>query len=132
MLAVVDRLKTAAVIAETDNIRRDHRTVVPREKAPAVHVIDGDETPQKTATSCYCKDELDFTVSIFVRDDEGYQAADPIKLAVMAALDPTVAYGNAIELRRGRIRSESEIADGDSLRVDMEFQFCFQTAEWAL
>jgi hypothetical protein len=131
MLMVVDRLQTAAVITETDNIRRDHRTILNRDRAPAVHVVDGNETPTP-ANACTCKIEFDFTVSIFVRADAGYATADPIAVAVMEALDPATSYGPAIELVRGRIVREQEIADMDALRVDMQFKFRYQIAEWEI
>lgn len=136
MREVLARLKAAPVIANVDNIRRDHRTVVPRDKAPAVHLIDGAETPQPGKNDCYVSEDLVFTVSIFVRDDSGYAAADPLKIAVMAALNPATAYpATALgtpDLVRGRIVSEDEIADTDALRVDMEFTFKFRTSLWGL
>jgi hypothetical protein len=131
MLDVVDRLQTAAVIADVGNIRRDHRTILTRDRAPAVHVIDGDETPLPSNT-CFCEVEFEFAVSIFVRADAGYSAADPIAVAIMAALDPAVSYGVNIDLLRGRIVREQEIADTDALRVDMEFKFRYQAPEWEI
>src|SRR6266851_2256901 len=93
MSAVLARLRTAAVIDDLSNIRRDHRTVVPREKAPAVHVVDGNEVPTP-AKNCRCGVDFNFIVSVFVRDDAGYEAADPIAIACMAALDPATGYGD--------------------------------------
>ncbi len=137
MREVLARLKTAVVISTLDNIRRDHRTVIPRAMAPAVHLIDGAETPHSRRNKCFVDDDLIFTVAIFVRDDAGYAAADPIKQAVMAALDPATAYtvtptGRTPDLLRGRITSAQEIADTDALRVDMEFTFKFQAPLWGL
>jgi len=134
MEEVVDRLRTfsPAMVDDTARIRRDHRTVVPRDDCPRIHVIDGDELPDKAAKSCYVPVEFPFIVAIFVRDDAGFAAADPLKIAVMAALDPATAYPHSAVLKRGRIVSNQEIADADSLRVDMEFVFKFQTLEWAL
>jgi hypothetical protein len=137
MLEVLWRLKTQPVITNVDNIRRDHRTIIPRTMAPAVHLIDGAETPLSRRNYCFVDDDLIFTVAIFVRDDAGYAAADPIKQAVMAALDPASAYpagptGRTPDLLRGRITSAQEIADADALRVDMEFTFKFQALLWGL
>jgi hypothetical protein len=133
MLDVLERLKSAPVIDDLSNIRRSHRTVVPREQTPAVHLVDGDHAP--TDQNCQAKNELKFRVRIFTRndDDDGYQDADDIAVAVLAALDPNVvSYGEQVDLLRGRIVKEQEIADADSLYVDMEFTFRFQTGEWAL
>jgi hypothetical protein len=130
--AVLARLWEADVIENLDAIRRDHRTVVDRAGAPAVHVIDGDEDPGKAAQGCRCDVTFSFTVSVFVRADAGFAAADPIVCAVMAALDPAVSYGDGIELRRGRISRDQEIADADSLRTDMEFEFRYTTDAWQL
>lgn len=136
MREVLARLKAAPVIVVTDNIRRDHRTTLPREKAPAVHLIDGSETPIPGKNDCFVNDSLVFTVAIFVRNDSGYAAADPLKIAVMAALDPATAYTSTPlgtpDLLRGRITSAQEIADADALRVDMEFTFKFQAPLWGL
>ena len=89
-------------------------------------------TVGSSKNDCYVSSDLVFTVAVFVRDDAGYAAADPIKIAVMTALDPATAYPGSADLVRGLIRSEQEIADGDALRVDMEFTFKFRTPAWGL
>lgn len=132
MQEALARLKAEPVIQDTSNIRRDHRTVITRDNAPAVHLIDGEETPAVTTRDCDVDTELTFTLAIFVRDDAGYEAADPIKTLVMAALNPDTAYTFSADLVRGRIRSEQEVADGDALRVDMEFTFKYKTPRWGL
>jgi hypothetical protein len=113
-------------------IKRDHRTVIPRDQCPAIHVIDGAETPASKSNGCYMPTKLEFRVAIFVRDDDGYAAADPIKIAVMAALNPDTAYTHSAIIARGPIIPEQEIADADSLRVDMHFSLSYQTGEWTL
>lgn len=131
---VVARLRGYSGIGvDVEQIRRDHRTVLARDQCPAIHVIDGTEDP-KNGKGCRCDVSFAFRVAIFVRDDAGYAAAAAIKVPVMAALDPTVGsgYGHNARLNRGRITSDQEIADADSLRVDMEFQFRYETAEWRL
>ncbi len=129
---VLARLIALPVIAPVDSIRRDHRTTITRDAAPAVHLVDGTETPTPMTNDCYVKTELAFMISIFVRDDAGYGAAKPIKIAVMAAVDPETAYPHSADLLRGRIISQQEIADADALRVDMEFSFKYQSPLWAL
>lgn len=130
--AVLARLIALPVIDVADSIRRDHRTTITRDTAPAVHVIDGEEKPGPSTNACFVKAEFSFTIAIFVRDDAGYGAAKPIKVRIMQATDPATAYPHSAELVRGRIVSQQEIADGDALRVDMEFTFKYQTPTWAL
>lgn len=128
MCEVLARLEAIAVT----RVRRDHRTVLPLESAPSIHLIDGAETPQPSKNDCYVKVELTFTVAIFVRNDAGYAAADPLKIAVMAVLDSATPYTHSPSLLRGRITSVQEIADNDALRVDMEFTFKYQAPLWGL
>lgn len=133
MREILARMKALPVIAETGNVRRDHRTIIPRDKAPAVHLVDGDDTPQAATNDCYRDHEFAFTISVFVRDDEGYGAAEPIKCKVMAAIDPAAEYQHNVTLEAGRIVTDQQIADGDALRVDMEFVARYRTVGvWAL
>ena len=136
MQAVLARLQGSPPVIANANIRRQHRTVVTRAEAPAVHLIDGTDTPTPAKNDCRTDRSKAFTVSIFVRDDAGYEAADPIMVEINARLDPGAAdytaYGAGIALRQGRITVEQEIADGDALRVDMEFTFEYRTAGWTL
>lgn len=133
MLEIVSRLQTAAVITDLANIRRDHATVVTRDQCPRVHVRDGDETPDPTTRECFRKWKSKVTVSIFVRDDQGFAAVAPIKQAVLAALNPdTTPYTGSAEPCLERISKEQEIADADALRVDLQFELRYQTALWAL
>lgn len=133
MQDVVARLRAApAVITNTANIRRDHRTVISRDEAPTVHVIEGDATATATTRDCFRNWELEFTIAVFVRADAGYAAAEPIMIRIMAALDPSVAYPGSADLIPNSIRKEQEIADADALRVDMRFVFKYRTALWAL
>lgn len=117
------------------SIRRSHRTAISRDKAPAIHVIDDDEVPDpvKVGKGCAVPWEKGFTVSLFLRDDEGYPAADPLKLEVMSRLDPeTAPWPAGVVLAYGKIAYQTEIADGDAVRVDMRFTFKFQAASWQL
>ena len=132
MVAVLARLQASPAI--TDNVRRAHRISITRENAPAVHLIDGTDTPTPAKNNCRTQRTRGFTVSIFVRDDAGASAADPYVLAVNDALDPDVgtAYPGGAIMRQGRITVDEEIADGDAVRVDMAFEFDYQTTGWAL
>lgn len=132
MLAVFARLQASPAIVE--NPRRAHRIPVTRDQAPAIHLIDGADTPTPAKNNCRTQRTCSFTVSIFVRDDAGASAADPYKLAVNDALDPGVgtAYPGGAIMRQGRITVDEEIGDGDAVRVDMAFEFDYQTTGWAL
>jgi hypothetical protein len=132
MVAVLARLQGSPSIA--DNVRRAHRIPVTREQAPAVHLIDGTDTPTPAKNNCLTQRTRGFTVSIFVRDDAGASAADSYVLAVNAALDPedNAPYPSNAVMRQGRITVDEEIADGDAVRVDMAFEFDYVTSGWAL
>ena len=132
MLAIFARLQASPAIVE--NPRRSHRIPVTREQAPTIHLIDGTDTPTPAKNNCRTQRTRGFTVSIFVRDDAGASAADPYVLAVNDALDPDVgtAYPGGAIMRQGRITVDEEIADGDAVRVDMAFEFDYQTTGWAL
>lgn len=131
---VVARLRTAIVVAQpAGRIRRDHRTTLPLEATPAVHIVDGDEVPIGNSKGCSRRATLDFTLRIFVRNDQGSDPADAIKVAAMAALNPSItAYQHHALLTEGRISAIQEIADNDSLRVDMAFRFEYTRGDWSL
>jgi hypothetical protein len=137
MVNVLTRVKASPRFSgvKLDNIRRAHRTHVTRANCPAIHVIDGDEVPDKgkVGRGCAVPREKQFTVSLFVRDDDGYADADEIKQEVMARLSPAGGeWPTGVRLEYGPIKYESEVADGDALRVDMDFVFKFDTAAWRL
>lgn len=140
MRQVLARLRAdPPVIEDVGRIRREHRTTLRREDTPAVYVADGDnlpDDPPKNEDHCPIGRAQQFIVSIFVRDDKASEIADPILLAIFARLDPLAtgmsAYSNNARLRPGPIRLESQIADGDALRIDVEFTFSYGAQQWAL
>lgn len=115
------------------NIRRAHRTPVTRDMAPAVHVIDGDAKPTADK-SCAWAWQFDLTVSVMVRDDAGYTGADPLVCEVVARINPELdpPYSHKARLELLTVRKDTEIADGDAVRVDIELRFKFGTAPWSL
>lgn len=135
---VVTRLRaySPAIVDDPEDIRLDHRTRVAREDCPRVHVIPGTETPKGGGKGCRVDVTFPFRVAILVRpdDDAGYAAAALLKVPIMAALDSTATppYGHKAQLAPGRIVSDQEIADADSLVVEMEFEFKFKRSEWRL
>jgi hypothetical protein len=135
MSGILARLQAGPpIVPIAASVRRSHRTTVTREMAPAVHVVDGADNPVRAKNDCHTDRNKAFTVSIFVRDDEGYAAADPIMLDVNARLESTQAapYPAGVTIKQGRITFEQEIADGDALRVDMEYELYYCTGGWAL
>lgn len=134
MQAVLARLKGPTPMVA--NIRRTHRTVVTRANAPAVHLVDGTDTPGGLHGDCYTDRELGFTVRVFERDDDAYTSVDAMKRQVMARLHPEstayAAYPHNGVLKAGRITPDQEIADQDALTVDMEFSFSYKAASWSL
>ena len=118
------------------NVRRDHRVNVTLAKAPAIHVVDGDEEiVARRKNNCDVDIRLHFTVAVFVRDDQGFAAAAPIKTEVMARLNVdgvSPVYSHNAILEPGDIRKDQEIADNDSLRVEMKFWFLYSRDKWTL
>ena len=131
---VLARLVAVPVIAETDRIRRDHLTPVTRDLAPSVNVVTGDDIPDAGKNACTVARTLYFAVEVDVRADATYAAADPIMVAIMAALDPDAeSYPHSALLKPGRIRRpRPTIADLDALRVVMEFEFSYRSQLWTL
>lgn len=133
---VVARLSAAPAIVDGEGntvtrIRRDHLTVVPRDDAPAFHVVDGLEE-KKSGGTCARREQA-FTVMVFVRSDSGFSAADPLKMEIYRRLNPiTQQWADGIELEPGNITPNAELADQDILRLDMEFVFRYTTGIWTL
>src|SRR6185369_4026521 len=88
MVAVLAGLKTPTpVIARVGNIRRAHRTAVPREAGDAVHLVDGNDEP---VSGKHCGQRTGaFTLSLFKRDDAGLSTMDSMKIAVIARVQAT-------------------------------------------
>lgn len=99
-----------------------------------MHLVDGDSAPDNKGRQCGRRDD-GFTVSIFVRNDViGAAAADPFKIEVMRRLNPsTQEYVAGVKVTPGRITIDTEIADVDAIRVNMDFGLSYQTgSEWSL
>jgi hypothetical protein len=128
MRLVLTRLSRAPQI--TPLVRRAHRTVVPRDKAPAIHLIDGDiAAPMAGAKNCRGRD-AQFTVSLFVRSDDGPEAADPYKEKIYERLRST-DWPEGVIIAPGRVTSEAEIADADVIRIDLDFSMYYVSGgEW--
>jgi hypothetical protein len=137
---VLSRLTATSATLPTvvaNRIRRQHLTTVPRDDAPAVYVVEGEDVPlpAKNEDDCPIPRELRFAVRLFVRDDAGAAIADALRLAVYARLSPDAeglpAYVGKARIRPGPIRRDAEIADGDALRIDCEFVFLYSARQWA-
>lgn len=129
-----------ALVADTTNIRRAHRTLIP-ELEPngspgdfAVHVIDGSDEPKRgTGRKCGARQGT-FTVSLFARSDMGPTVLDDLKCEVNGRLDPEVgSYPAGVALKQGPIRVETDDANEDAVRIDMEYDLEYPTvSEWSL
>lgn len=131
MRAVLARLEG---IPSNGNLRRAHRTTIVRDKAPAIRLVDGVDTPQPAKNTCRTDRTKAFTVTLFGRDDAGVAMLDDTIVAVNARLNPMqgTPYPGGAVLRQLRITPDEEIADGDAIRVDMDFEFDYETPGWAL
>lgn len=126
------------IVTDPSNVRRAHRTVIPRtaDTSYAVHVIDGDDQPVKGKVgnaSCAWR-EGGFTLSLFARNDLGPTVLDGLRAEVMRRMSPyTVAYPAGVCINPGRITIDTDIADGDVVKVDMEFGLTYPVCgEWSL
>jgi hypothetical protein len=126
----------APLLTNLSMIRRFHRTAVTRELAPAVQLIDGAESKTNNPMNnkgCDTERELTFKVLLFLREEDGITAADPLKIEVYRRLDQaTTPYPNGARIYSGRIVSDSELGDNDAARVEMEFSFKYVTKGWGL
>lgn len=134
LLDVLDRMKAdPPLVPLAKNVRMDRRTILTRDNAPAVHVIPGESIPG-TETECRQDWKMTVTLGCFVRDDAAEEAAAPLVAEVLRRLDPrgSPTYPWNARLKIIRVRPESDIADGDALRTDIECQFDFISAPWDL
>lgn len=132
MVEVLARMKAAPLMVQkAGNIRRSHRTAVPREDGDSVHVIDGNDDQKKGSA---CQREGEFTISIVKRTDLGPEAVDPLKREVMRRLNPILnPWPDGVVLEPRGVRPDTEIADADANHVEMEFYVCYPVVdEWSL
>lgn len=114
-----------------ERIRREHRTAVTRADSPAVQVIEGVARPTE-AKRCDWQWEMGGSIAIFVRDDVGLRAADPLVAEIVRRINPEIGtpYSNGVRLELAAIEPETEIADEDATRVDLVLQVKFGTKRW--
>ena len=136
MAAILGRLDAAPKNwgLNVQDVRRAHRTAVPRAGVPAVHLIGGADAPAREHRTALCQQrEADFTVSLFVRSDAGESAADALRVEAMRRLSPdTAPYAAGVRVTPGAIATDEEIADADAIRVDMQFAFAYPASDWKL
>lgn len=126
------------IVRDMKEVRRAHRTLIPKcaKDAYAVHVVDGYDQPQKDGKGNVCSGwrEGGFTISLFARDDLGPTVLDPLKVEVVRRLNPyTEPHPVGITIDPLRITIQTQIADGDASRVDLNFEFCYPVqSEWSL
>lgn len=112
------------------SIKREHRTNVTRQNSPAIHVIEGDENPDGKQNSCDWTWKMDGTIAVLLRDDSGLAAADEFVTEILKRINPDTAYSNGVRLELKSIGPNTEIADEDATRVDIEIRMSFVTAAW--
>ena len=124
----------APLIEDMTQIRRYHRTKVTREDGPAVHLIDGRDAPdgdfQKNAT-CSTGRTLEFRVVVFVRGDAGISTADPTKLEVHRRIKAP-GYPPGVLISEPVIEPETEMADQDATRLNMDYKAKYTASNGAL
>lgn len=131
---IMDRLTAAPAFGiPVERIKRAHRTAVTRANSPAVHVIEG-AARLREQKRCDWQWEMTGTIAVFVRDDEGVSAADPFILEIVRRINPETGtpYSNQVRLELVAIEPDTEIADEDATRVNIEFAIKFGLARWTL
>lgn len=127
-LSAVDARLKAQPSPWSREYKRSHLTDVPKDRTPACHLVDGEDKPTNR-----CQRDASFKVSLFVRSDAPAAIVDDLKVEVMRRLNPeTAAYPPGVSIKPGRIATDTEIADLDATRVDMDFSLCYDAAEWSL
>lgn len=133
LVEVLSRMRAnPKIVTDSINVRRAHRTLQPRSEGFAVHVIDGSDQLRKGGNNSGCaKREGEFTISLFARSDSGPTVLDALKVEVYRRM--ALPWDAGFVINPGRITIETESADADAVRVDMDFEVCYQTAgEWSL
>lgn len=133
LVEVLARLRAnPKIVSDLINVRRAHRTLQPRSESFAVHVVDGSDELRKGGNNSSCaKRDGEFTISLFARSDSGPTVLDALKIEVYRRL--SLAWDAGFVINPGRITIDTETADADAVRVDMDFEVCYQTAgEWSL
>lgn len=107
-----------------DDIRRAHRTAIPKASGTVIHIIDGIDKPQE-GKPCGAR-VMSPSIVIYARDDAGVSVTDAACKAVNDRMQD--AWPNGVTCKPGRILREAAIADGDAARVTMEFELEYGTA----
>lgn len=136
----VARVKASPVGWFEGEIRRTHQTDVGRTQAPRIHIVEGDLTLKGKENLCRQSWEKVLTIAIFLRkdqtpdeDDNGPSEADGYVIEILSRCNPTpVAWANGVVPEIIRIGTNTEIADADSIRIDIELKLCLNTGAWAL
>jgi len=132
LASILGRL-TAAPKTWADDIRRAHLTAPPKSAGRVVHLIDGEDAPDKGARRDCTQRDGAFSLALFVRSDLGVSAADPMKIEVMRRLAPDSApYPDGVAVKPGRVVPSANLADNDAIRIDMDFTFCYPATDWTL
>lgn len=117
-------------------VRRSHRTAVPRDQCPAIHIADGSDDVRATRGDCRTEREAMADVSIIVRDDDGYGTADDLAETVMARLrpdaEPSMPYPDGVRIDPVSIDVDDEVADLDILRLVLRFRIRYTAGYWSL
>lgn len=130
---------TARIVAapsfgiDLESIRRKHRTPVTRARCPAVQVIEG-AARLTEVKRCDWRFEMNGTIRVFVRDDDGLEAADPFVVEIVKRINPEIptAYSNGVLLEITALEPEVEIADEDAVATNIELRARFGCGRWAL
>jgi hypothetical protein len=77
---------------------------------------------------------MDGMIAVFVRDDIGSTAADPFVIEVVNRINPEIPtpYSSGVRLEVGSIEPDTEIADEDASRVNIQLLVKFGTKRWTL
>lgn len=119
---------------DAEEVKRARRTPVPKEKTPAVHLIDGDDIPRggTAEAGCGVSRTKFLSIDVFVRNDGGAAEADPLVVEVHRRMDPDIGTSFPGVVRMGAIRVDEETADEDAVRVTLNYECDYKTSGWNL
>lgn len=120
-------------------IRRSSRIPVTRKNAPAIHLIDGPDRRQQTKPGTCATRTFEWTLSVFVRDENDYGQAGIFVPRVLAIVSPnpptpyeaigTLTFNDVVPTSDA---DDVGASDVNALRVDILFYFLYSTDAWSL
>lgn len=129
---------TYGTTIDAESIRRSRKTIVPRERCPAIYLSFPKFEP-KSSRSCNWEWRIHYRIMIFVADDGGDESTDGIVNGVLAAINPqapnstdTPTYSNGVTLEAPTIQVIEDAGDADPVTVEIAGVAQLAAEAWTL